>query len=126
MKKNMKKVIRLTESDLTRIVRQVINETESDQQKQQLTAKITDCYSSTKYPKIAAALEVTGYGITAVILAIGGFATLEFGGLALMSLGASAATMTFIKFTDEFVAQTKVKKTPGLEAELKSLYNCIF
>jgi len=94
----MERIIRLTERDLTRIVKRVINEEQSQAKSKQMASqaklKITSCWDAEKYPNTARALEgfvyanvtvgllaaaaalaSTGVGIPAALLMVAGMTT---------------------------------------------------
>lgn len=73
----MKKVIRLTESDLTRIVRRVINEAQTEQQVMSMIED-SNCWNSREYPtlwKFTKGSSQSVAGIVMMALSIFGFAT---------------------------------------------------
>lgn len=61
----MKRIIKLTESDLTRIVKRVIKE-DAQQKQQMFNQKATSCFDTKKYPQIAALIKAGGYSIVTV------------------------------------------------------------
>lgn len=118
----MKKVIRLTESDLTRIVRRVIKEEQMSAQ--MLESKARSCWDAKKYPQIAGMMKASGYGLLAVAAAAvtvlsAGAADGMTGGLsvtaALLSAGAAVEEIVEVANNDS-----------TFKKELTALYNCMF
>ena len=120
----MARIIRLTERDLTRLVRRVINE-DQEAQKQQLQAKVTSCFDKKRFPHLNLLMESSGLGI----MAIAGAA------LTVASVGVSAgvsagifATATLIGGAiaiEKAVLAFKSDKNGGLMSEAKDFAKCI-
>ena len=113
----MKKIIKLTESDLTRIVKRVIIESEQQATKQQVTLKLQSCYNPSSYPRLVALAKATGFGIIDVLLAILSIFAPEFGvpGFAIFS------SMTYY----EIQKAVKKDKTGSIEKEANKLLKCM-
>jgi len=121
----MKRIIRLTESDLARIVRRVINE-DQEAQKQQLEAKITSCFNKNKYPHLDRLMVAQGQGL----VAMGAAALTVLGvlsGVGGVGAGFSATAALLVGGTavDNLVKAFKSDKTGNLMSEAKSFAKCI-
>jgi len=125
----MGKIIRLTESELTNLVRMVVNETQSAQA-QQLISKAnklasTGCFSEKTTPKLVALAKALGLGVAA----IGAFALtyISMGTIDGISGGMMVTTGLFASASalDNFVKSIKNDES-SYKKELQYLYNCIF
>ena len=121
----MKKVVRLTESDLIRLVKRVINESQMSQdQIKSLAAKKADsCFDSSKYPVLSGLMKTYGWGAATVAMAaltvlatgatMGGGATMP--GMGTFLLGAK----TIEQFTKAMDSDSSLTK------EVEAFYNCL-
>jgi hypothetical protein len=66
----MKKIIRLTESDLTRIVRRVINEAQTEQQVMSMIER-SGCFNTKDYPNLWKLTRGSGESIAGLIMMAG-------------------------------------------------------
>jgi hypothetical protein len=127
----MKKVIRLTERDLTNIVRRVINEEQVSQAKSkqmviQAKANLKSCWNAEDYPRIYRALRGLAYtGVSVGLLAIA-FALASTGvgaGIALALVLGSLWTGSSAVL-DGFATLFNVGWQ--FEEEIKKLSSCLF
>ena len=118
----MKKVVRLTESDLSRIVRRVIKEEQMSAQ--MLQAKAESCWDPKKYPQIAGMMKAYGFGLLAVAAAA--VTVLSAGAADGMTGGLSvtAALLSGGAAVDQIVKVAKSDST--FKKELTTFYNCMF
>lgn len=136
----MKKVIRLTESDLTKIVKKVLMESQEEiktlggstsTSKMDKTtvknivnkAKSTwgSCFDSRKYPQLTAYAEVLKDGIETLILIVVGIVLSEIGvGTVLIAWGTGMGAVTLM---DLMVA---LKSERSVSKELGRLKTCIY
>jgi hypothetical protein len=125
----MGRIIRLTERDLTRIVKQVINEEQVSQAKSKQMAsqaklRATDCWDAEKYPLTAKALKTAQFGGATVALIAAAAA------LAATGVGIPAALLLFAGIVTVSHAMYEVIKPIiyGHEtlAEMKELGSCLF
>jgi len=124
----MARIIRLTESDLSRIVRRVINEDQAAQ-KQQLEAKITSCFGSlkifqTKYPELSNLMVSYGLGVAtvgAVCLTVAEIAS----GVGGIGAGFSATAALFMGAESVDKAVRAINNSDDLKREAKDFAKCI-
>ena len=119
----MARIVRLTESDLSRIVRRVINE-EQEAQKQQLESKMKSCWDPNKYRGLNTLMKAYGLGLGALgagIVTV--MAAAVPGGGILAGLTGSASLYMGANATDKWV--TSIKNTPALKREAKDLLKCL-
>ena len=119
----MARIIRLTESDLSRIVRRVINE-EQEAQKQQLESKMKSCWDSNKYSGLNDLMIAYGLGLGALgagVVTV--MAAAVPGGGIMGGLTATAALLMGANATDKWV--TAIKNTPALKREARDLAKCL-
>jgi len=129
----MSRIIRLTESDLTRLVRRVINEDQAaqSQQFQQLQSKIASkmkssgCFDSSNYPNLYKASMGsidTIIGLLAIAIASGMFASTfglsSFASFTLGGMGLYASGSGVKKIYDANISK--------IRPELGKLYRCLF
>ena len=127
----MGNVIRLTERDLTRIVKLVINEEQSQAKSKQMASqaklKITSCWDAEKYPSAARAFKALAYAGATVAL-IAAAAALSATGvgipaaLALVSIGGSIFTVSHM-LVDGLAS---VMDIASVKEEMKELASCLF
>ena len=114
----MKKIIRLNESDLTRIVRRVIKEEQMT--KQMLMAKATDCWDPKKYPQIASLMKVYGWGLFTVAAAASTYFSAGISGGITVTAGLLGAGKT----VEELIKV--IESNSSFKAELSVFYDCMF
>ena len=119
----MARIIRLTESDLSRIVRRVINEDQAAQ-KQQLELKMKSCFSSSKYPQLTNLMKSYGLALATIGAAVCTVAAAAVPGGGIMA-GISGTATLFMgaESVDKWVKV--IKNSPALEREAKSFAKCI-
>lgn len=66
----MKRIVKLTESDLNRIVKRVIVETQESKKKEEIISKATNCFDPKNYPRIQALIKTGAYVFADVVLVI--------------------------------------------------------
>ena len=122
----MARIVRLTESDLSRIVRRVINEEQSGKMKfAEIKSKMSGCFSPSEYPNLYKAsngsLDVV-MGLLAMGIANGlffaSFGLSSFASYALGSVGIYSTGVGVKKIYDANISKIK--------GELRKLYNCLF
>jgi hypothetical protein len=120
----MARIIRLTEQDLTRIVRRVINEDQAAQ-KQQLESKMKSCFDPNKYPIMYSLVATQGYSLLAVgaaAMTVGGFAT---GNAIVGGLSATLALFMVGYAVEELVNVIKEHKNSNMLIEVKAFVKCV-
>ena len=120
----MARIIRLTEQDLTRIVRRVINEDQAAQ-KQQLQSKMKSCFDPNKYPVMYSLVKYKGYSLLAVgaaAMTVGGFAT---GNAVGGGLSATLALFMVGYAGEELVNVIKEHKNSNMLIEVKAFVKCV-
>jgi hypothetical protein len=121
----MKKIVRLTESDLVRLVKKVINESQmsQDQIKSLASKRADSCFDSSKYPVLSGLMKTYGWGTaTAAMAVLTVFATgATFGGGATMP-----GMTTFLLGTKTIEQFTKAMQSDSsLTKEVEAFYNCL-
>lgn len=118
----MGKIVRLTENDLTRLVRRVIKESQMSQQQFNAAAqKGAGCFSKENTPQLYALSKGLGLGALAIVA----FAMTYFSGGIGAGLTLTSGLMMSAKSLDELSASINNNKST-YEAELKKLYKCAF
>ena len=120
----MARIIRLTESDLSRIVRRVINEDQAAQ-KQQLQSKMKSCFDPNKYPVMYSLVKYKGYSLMAVgaaAMTVGSFAT---GNAVGGGLSATLAILGGAYAGEELVNVIKEHKNSNMLIEVKAFVKCV-
>lgn len=129
----MSRVIRLTESDLTRIVKQVINEmyvTESEmaaqkQQVSQMAKNLSGCFSAKKFPNLYKAANGSMQMVMGLVCIYSGIVgeIFSFGLSTLASIGLVSFGGTVTYMGAKKVYDANISKIRG---ELSTLYHCLF
>ena len=120
----MARIIRLTEQDLNRIVRRVINEDQAAQ-KQQLQSKMKSCFDPNKYPVMYSLVKYKGYSLLAVgaaAMTVGSFAT---GNAVGGGLSATLALLGGAYAGEELVNVIKEHKNSNMLIEVKAFVKCV-
>ena len=120
----MARIIRLTEQDLNRIVRRVINEDQAAQ-KQQLQSKMKSCFDPNKYPVMYSLVKYKGYSLLAVgaaAMTVGSFAT---GNAVGGGLSATLALLGGAYAGQELVNVIKEHKNSNMLIEVKAFVKCV-
>ena len=120
----MARIIRLTEQDLNRIVRRVINEDQAAQ-KQQLQSKMKSCFDPNKYPVMYSLVKYKGYSLLAVgaaAMTVGSFAT---GNAVGGGLSATLARLGGAYAGQELVNVIKEHKNSNMLIEVKAFVKCV-
>jgi len=125
----MARIVRLTESDLNRIVKRVINESQSAQAQQLISnankLASTGCFSEKTTPKLVALAKALGLGVAAIgafaltYISMGTIDGISGGLFVTTGLFASAAAL------DNLVKSIKNNES-SYKKELQYLYDCIF
>lgn len=122
----MGRIIRLTETDLSRIVRQVIKEEKSGQMKYaEIKSKMSGCFSISRYPNLwkacngsfDVAMGLLAMGISSGLL-FGSFGLSSFVSFAIGAAGVSANAVGLKKIYDANISK--------IRGELGNLYDCLF
>jgi len=119
----MARIIRLTESDLSRIVRRVINEDQAAQ-KQQLESKMKSCFSSSKYPQLTNLMVSYGLGVAAIGAAV--LTVMEVAsGVGGIGAGITGTAALFFGAESLDKAVKAINNSAALKREAKAFAKCI-
>jgi hypothetical protein len=114
----MKRIVKLTESELTQLIRRVINESKQTMSIEQIDSKLTSCYNVSEYPALTQLAKTMGLTVASLIFAILSFFAPEF----FVPAFAITALMTDAEYKK---LQEIVKKNQKLKNELKKLSKCL-
>lgn len=115
----MKKVIRLTESDLTRIVKRVIKE-DQQMKKQAFDQKALSCFNPKKYPQVYSLMKAYG---CSVVVAAGILLTILSEGIA-SGIGITGAIFAGGEAYDAFESAINNPKS-SFKKEAKDFLTCV-
>ena len=117
----MKKIIRLTESDLTRIVKRVIEEEDQKMKIQLVMTKAKSCFDSKKYKKLYSLMKGTLMTVPIFVVLVACILVPE-GAIFLLPLlpgGLALGSQTYKEFKEAFESDVELKK------EAISLLKCV-
>ena len=123
----MKKIIRLTESDLARIVKMVIFETSitKEQVKSSISNFISSCVKNMK--ELDNIMRASGYSAIAIFLGVCSFLTVEIPGIALM-FGASAinfGTQAYKEISGIYSSLKTEEKKSQFKNKCNNVFTCV-
>jgi hypothetical protein len=123
----MKKIIRLTESDLARIVKMVIFETSmtKEQVKSSISNFISSCVKNMK--ELDNIMRASGYSAIAIFLGVCSFLTVEIPGIALM-FGASAinfGTQAYKEISGIYTSLKTEEKKSQFKNKCNNVFTCV-
>jgi len=123
----MKKIIRLTESDLARIVKMVIFETSmtKEQVKSSISNFISSCVKNMK--ELDNIMRASGYSAIAIFLGVCSFLTVEIPGIALM-FGASAinfGTQAYKEINGLYSSLKTEEKKSQFKNKCNNVFTCV-
>jgi hypothetical protein len=122
----MARIVRLTESDLSRIVRRVINEEESGKMKfAEIKSKMSGCFSPSRYPNLYKASNGS-LDVVMGLLAMGIANGLFFASFGLSSFASYTLGAVGIYSTGVGVKKIYDANISKIRSELGKLYNCLF
>jgi len=123
----MKKIIRLTESDLARIVKMIIFETSmtKEQVKSSISNFISSCVKNMK--ELDNIMRASGYSAIAIFLGVCSFLTVEIPGIALM-FGASAinfGTQAYKEINGLYSSLKTEEKKSQFKNKCNNVFTCV-
>jgi hypothetical protein len=123
----MKKIIKLTETDLTRIVKRVIFETSmtKEQVKSSISNFISSCVKNMK--ELDNIMRASGYSAIAIFLGVCSFLTVEIPGIALM-FGASAinfGTQAYKEINGIYLSLKTEEKKSQFKNKCNNVFTCV-
>jgi hypothetical protein len=123
----MKKIIRLTESDLARIVKMIIFETSmtKEQVKSSISNFISSCVKNMK--ELDNIMRASGYSAIAIFLGVCSFLTVEIPGIALM-FGASAinfGTQAYKEISGIYSSLKTEEKKSQFKNKCNNVFTCV-
>jgi hypothetical protein len=123
----MKKIIKLTETDLTRIVKRVIFETSmtKEQVKSSISNFISSCVKNMK--ELDNIMRASGYSAIAIFLGVCSFLTVEIPGIALM-FGASAinfGVQAYKEINGIYLSLKTEEKKSQFKNKCNNVFTCV-